>query len=254
MKENINLSCFLLLSLFLATFNSLKTKIDLFDFKKVQDFKELNNEDKIYKNENIFRKKIITVKNRKKYQKIKISKVKNEKETSQLNELLNLLISKYDKLKSQVIKNSKKNVRLEKQRKSIFNTIRFKQNEEESDKYGKSYKNHKQDNPSSEINEENSPHNKQDSSNNNHKESLFSGGDKKEIIPFFPLHMLTKAPRLMPNSHKKDVYISKGLLKKLKFNRQWGLKTAIRSVPIQECSVYWDYGLHGDNWSCLVFK
>ncbi len=254
MKEKISLSCFLLLSIFLASLNCLQTKIDLFNFGKVQEFKESKTEDEL-SNKNVSSKKVNTVLNREIHKKRRIHKSKEVKETKKLNNLLNILIDKYEKLKSKDTNYHKPNINYKtNNEKSIFNIIRFKQYDDQPNNHEEYNSGVMENNKDSARDEGNHPPNHSNMNDSPRKESLFSQGQNKEIIPFFPLHMITKSPKLMPDSYKKDVFISKSLIQKLKFNRQWGLQTAIRSVPIQECNVYWDYGLHGDNWSCLVFK
>jgi hypothetical protein len=253
MKEKITLSCFLLISIFLASLNCLQTKIDLFNFGKVQEFKESKTDDDL-SNNNVSFKKVNTVMNRVKHKKRRTRKSQDVEKTKTLNNLLNIMIDKYEKLKSNGRNYNKKNLNFKpNNEKSIFDIIRFKQYDDQPNNPEEHNRENMNNNPDSERDEGNRPPDVPNRNDYPGKKSLFNQEQSEEIIPFFPLHMITKAPKLMPDNYKKDVYISKSLLQKLKFNRQWGLQTAIRSVPIQECNVYWDYGLHGDNWSCLVF-
>jgi hypothetical protein len=253
MKDKISLSCFLLLSIFLSSLNCLQTKIDLFNFGEVQEFKETKTDNDLSTNNELI-KKVNTVMNRGKYKRTTIHKSKPREETSKLNNLLNLLIDKYEKLKSKDNSYRKRKMNIQpKNRNSLFNIIRFKQFDHQADNQENNYQENIQNHRDYARGEDNRPKHNPNINDSPVKQSLFSQEQNKEIIPFFPLHMITKSPKLMPDSYKKDVYLSKALVQKLKFNRQWGLQTAIRSVPIQECNVYWDYGLHGDNWTCLVF-
>ena len=264
MKEKILISFFILIILLFSNNNCLQSKIDLFQFGKVQNFED-NQKDFSINNNKVEEK---SVKNNDE----SFSNKKNEN-LKKIKNLVNILVEKYEKLKSEEkIHNEKKKI-------NLFDTIRFKSVNNENELKWVDNRNNQQGNDNSFrnnysndrenlFNKDDSPDNAQNNFNQSRnsdkrlksfndlklppqrqKENLLLKGGN---LPLFPLHIITREPVILPPDEEKDVFIDKALIKKLKYNRKFGLQTAIRSIPIQECQINWDYSMHGDNWSCFV--
>ena len=280
MKEKINLSSFLLIILFFSYCICLQSKIDLFQFGDIQKFESTNKV--INTSEQILDqgKKIEPVKESQLTQ----TKIKRkEEETPNLKKLLNMLIEKYEKLKSENII-PQENSEINKKANILFNDIRFKSDNDEID----SKKDESNDSQNIYENENSNQNPNNYETNGNFNTGMFKMADQqnnfyygndgnKQIrsfsdiklpprshyknisqnkikIPLFPFNAITREPVILHSDEKKDIYIDKALIKKLKFNRKYGLQTSIKSVPIQECQIHWDYSMHGENWSCMVIN
>ena len=111
MKEKILISFFILIILLFSNNNCLQSKIDLFQFGKVQNFED-NQKDFSINNNKVEEK---SVKNNDE----SFSNKKNEN-LKKIKNLVNILVEKYEKLKSEEkIHNEKKKI-------NLFDTIRFK--------------------------------------------------------------------------------------------------------------------------------
>jgi hypothetical protein len=242
-----------------SEFNSLQSKIDLFEFNNAQIFEHSKAKMafKLVKPIDIdVSKKSDPIINNNTKLSTKENQMSLNKQEPQIKKLLNLLVEKYEKLKKTEKSNSQENnLEINKiQKNLIFNSIRFRQ----------SAKHKQMRNLEKDMLNYNQPQTLQRDKNNAESPAGFgvndvppeinNGGNPSQghNIPIFPLHILTRPPGLMPKSSDKNIFIDNSLIKKLKFNRQFGLQTSIKSIPIQECQIQWDYVMHGDNWSCLV--
>lgn len=233
-----NVLLFLLLIVFLSKIHSLQSKIDLFQYNQAQTFET----EKTRKNLSIPNK--IESASSNSGLNHSSSKPTEPNNPTSVKSLLELLVKKYENLRKEVSPGTEKvNPEILRIRNNlIFNTMRFKESPQSSPPAE----------PSLFDSYDRPPQFNSDSSNNLEQGPSPDSANPNINVSMFPYNSILKPGSLMPENDRKDIFIDKSLIKQLKFNRKFGLQTSIKSIPIQECSIYWDYVNHGDNWTCLV--
>jgi carbonic anhydrase len=70
-------------------------------------------------------------------------------------------------------------------------------------------------------------------------------------VRIFPYNIVLNKPDMITDKKNKNIFIDNRLLKKLISARQYAQNIGIKTIPIEECNKDWDYALNGDDWNCI---